>query len=118
MNFIKNSLKITENGALVGRQFAKRTGRFAWSIFRLLLLIGLSFSLLYPILYMLSMALRTREDLYDVMVEWVPKHFTLFNLERMFVALNYLPSLAFTFVLSHKTKHMLYLFLRSLLCPL
>ena len=27
-------------------------------------------------------------------------------------------SAAFTFVLSHKTKHMLYLFLRSLLCPL
>ena len=49
---------------------------------------------------MISMAFRARVDLYDATVEWVPRNFTLFNLERMFGALNYLPSLAFTFGLS------------------
>lgn len=82
------------------RMFGKRAaGRF-WSLFRLLLLIGLSFALLYPILYMVSMAVRAKADLYDITVEWIPKHFTLENLQRAFTALNYPAAVLFTFFLA------------------
>lgn len=54
-----------------------RTGRFLKSLLRLLFLIGMSFVMLYPILFMLSSAFKGIADVYDPTVIWVPRHFSL-----------------------------------------
>ena len=63
-------------------------GRF-WAVFRTLLLIGLGYIILYPLLYMISMSIRTKNDMFDITVNWIPKHLTLETLQRVFVAMDY-----------------------------
>lgn len=52
-------------------------GKAVWSIVRFFFLLGMTFIILYPIMYMLSMALRESVDMYDSSVVWIPRHFTL-----------------------------------------
>ena len=49
---------------------------WAWSIIRFLFLAGISFVVLYPIIFSLSMSFRTIEDVGDPAVIWIPKHLT------------------------------------------
>ncbi len=56
---------------------SKKVTGFLFSLFRALLLIGLSYIVLYPIIFMLSTALRGTEDYYDPTVIWLPIHFSL-----------------------------------------
>ncbi len=79
---------------------ARRTREILWAIFRLLLLSGLAYVMLHPIFYMISVAFRSKPDMLDVTVQWIPKHFTLVNLKRVFTAMKYPGALAFTFGLS------------------
>ncbi len=51
-------------------------GRVVFSIMRAFFLICISFVILYPLIYMLSMAIRDAKDFYDVTVVWIPKNFT------------------------------------------
>lgn len=64
-------------------------GKLAWSLFRAGLLIGLSYVILYPILLKLSVAFMERQDLYDMSVGWIPKHFTLENFSEVAVLMDY-----------------------------
>jgi multiple sugar transport system permease protein len=52
-------------------------GRVCSTILRWLFLISIAYVILYPLIYMLSMSLRTTNDFYDITVVWIPKHFTL-----------------------------------------
>lgn len=61
----------------------------AWAVFRTFLLIGISFMLLYPILYMLSTAFRDIRDLWDPSVTWIPNHFTLRHVKEVFTLMDY-----------------------------
>ena len=45
--------------------------RLLWSLFRTVLLVAMSFVILYPLLYMISMAIRQPSDVYDPTVVWV-----------------------------------------------
>lgn len=71
-----------------------------WKIFRALLLIALGYILIYPLLYMFSMTFRDAQDMYDVTVTWIPKHFTLDNLQRVIDAMDYPAAFRRTFILS------------------
>lgn len=51
-----------------------------WSFFRFFLLFGLSVVILYPLLNMFSMAIRSVEDLSDPLVVWIPRHLTFDNI--------------------------------------
>ena len=62
------------------RKAAQRLGRRLYSIFRFLLLFGVGFIILYPILYMISMAFRPGDQVYDTSVIWIPKSLTLDNI--------------------------------------
>lgn len=66
--------------------------KLLWPLFRAMLIIGLAYVILYPLLYMVSMGFRGVDDLYDPTVNWVPKNFTLENLSAAFKTLNYFPS--------------------------
>lgn len=52
-------------------------GRVLISVFRWFFLLSIGFIIVYPLIYMLSMALRAPADYWDVTVVWIPKHFTL-----------------------------------------
>lgn len=49
------------------------------SILRTIFLICMSFIVLYPLLYMISVSIRDSLDLYDPTIIWIPKTFTLQN---------------------------------------
>ena len=74
----------------------RRAPAWLWALFRLLLLIGVSYVILYPVLVKLSLAFMPRENLTDVTVKWVPTHFTLENIRIAAGAMRYLPSLVKT----------------------
>lgn len=65
--------------ALIQNKQMKRARKTFTSIIRFTLLAALAYQLLYPLLYMLSMALRRPEEAMDPSVIWVPKTFTLSN---------------------------------------
>ncbi|MBQ5902195.1 MAG: carbohydrate ABC transporter permease, partial [Clostridia bacterium] len=50
-----------------------------WKLARFLIIVGLSFILLYPILYMISMSFRSADQVADPSVIWIPKTYTLSN---------------------------------------
>lgn len=45
-----------------------------WAFFRFIIITGLSFVILYPLIYMISCSFRDRTDMTDPTVLWIPKH--------------------------------------------
>lgn len=78
----------------------QRVGRWGWTIFRAALLIGLAYVLLYPLLYMFTMSIRERGDMFDITVNWIPKHFTLHTIQRVWRAISYPKTLLNTVALA------------------
>lgn len=68
-------------------------GNAVWGIVRFFFLLGMTFIILYPIIYMLSMALRDSVDMYDSSVVWIPRHFTLENFKLLFTSLDFASAL-------------------------
>ncbi len=65
----------------------------AWSLARLLLLLGISYTILCPILTKLSLVFMDSNDLYDYSIKWIPKNFTLDNIKISIHILDYWPTL-------------------------
>ncbi|MEG1886748.1 MAG: carbohydrate ABC transporter permease [Oscillospiraceae bacterium] len=61
-------------------------GRSLMTFMRWAFLICISFVILYPLIYMLSMSFRSPEDFYDLTVIWIPKNFVLDNFKTIFEA--------------------------------
>ncbi len=77
--------------------------RWIWSFVRLVLIAGLSFLILYPILQKISTAIKDKEDLYSPIVVWVPVHFTWDNFKQAILIMDYWETLVNTFALSIST---------------
>lgn len=73
--------------------------RRLWVLFRILLLIGLSFVILYPLLFMLSTSFKTTADAYDPTVIWLPKEMTLENITLALEGLDFWNSLKNTLLI-------------------
>ncbi|MDQ6418424.1 carbohydrate ABC transporter permease [Paenibacillus sp. LHD-117] len=73
---------------------------WVWIIIRTVLICGISFVILYPIMTKVSIAFKDQIDMYDSTVLWIPKHFTLDNFKLVFSALNYTEVLISTILLS------------------
>ena len=69
--------------------FGRRVADKVWPVFRFLIVFGLSFVILYPIIYMVSCAFRPQEEMYDPSVMWIPKTFTVDNIIDTWNALKY-----------------------------
>ncbi|MBP3855682.1 MAG: carbohydrate ABC transporter permease [Ruminiclostridium sp.] len=67
----------------------RRVGEKVWPVFRFLILFGLAFVVVYPILYMISCAVRPQTEMSDPSIMWIPKTFTWSNLEETWVAIDY-----------------------------
>ena len=53
--------------------FWHRIAGYVWPLFRFDIIFGLSFVILYPILYMISTSLRPQVEMNDPSVMWIPK---------------------------------------------
>lgn len=54
-----------------------KSKKYIWNFFRTVILTGVGFIIMYPIIYMISCAFRDSADMNDPSVMWIPKHFTL-----------------------------------------
>lgn len=65
----------------------------AWSFTRMVLVVGICFIIIYPILVKLSSSLMSVEDLFDLTVSWIPKRFSfqtiVGNYRDVFREMNY-----------------------------
>ncbi len=67
----------------------EKTGEILWALFRAALLIGIGYIIVYPILFMISTALRGPEDYYNPMVIWLPLHYSLEAFKNAIELLDY-----------------------------
>lgn len=80
-----------------------KVGRTFWSIIRSIIIIGISYYILYPVFIKFSLAFMSKSDLYDITVRLIPRHFTMENISLIFSQLDYLTSLNNTTLLSLMT---------------
>lgn len=78
----------------------KRIIERVWPIFRFLILFGLCFVILYPLIYMLSTAFRPSAQMTDPSVIWLPKSFTLNNIKDVWGIMDFGPTLLNTVLLN------------------
>lgn len=94
------SLFTDKNSRLRRNLHPSTFGRWAWFLFRLVLLVGISFIILYPFLIKLSSAFMAVEDTYDDTVSLIPRHPTLDNIKYLFENLPMLTAMLNTLVVS------------------
>ena len=71
-----------------------------WPFFRFVILFGLGFVILYPLIYMVSCTFRERTDMNDPTVMWIPRNYTLKILKETIVAMDFWNTLKTTLVLN------------------
>lgn len=91
----------------------ERPKRMAWSFFRTILIVGISFIILYPILQKISTAFKDKIDIYNPTVIWVPQHFTLDNFKVVIRVMDYYKALLGSIALSGTT-----MILQTITCAL
>jgi multiple sugar transport system permease protein len=74
-------------------QLKKNSINIVYKIFRVVLLFGLCFLIVQPLLDKLSVSFMEQQDLYDSTVISIPRHFTLANYALAGQLLNFWPSL-------------------------
>ena len=72
---------------------ARRSTAFFSAAIRTILILGLSFVILYPFFTKVSMSLMETRDVYDMSVRYYPKNFTLYNYRVMLVVTDYFKTL-------------------------
>lgn len=82
------------------RQLERLTARVIWPVVRTVLLFGICFLLLYPLLYMFVSAFRAPEDLYNPSVIWITRHWTTDHLMTLIELINYPTTLMNTALIS------------------
>ena len=78
------------SGGILLKETAKK---YAIGIFRLILLFGMCFMIIQPILNKLAFSFMAERDLYDTTIIIVPKHFSVSNWQICFQLLDYKTSL-------------------------
>ena len=76
----KEAMKIrmrNMNKEEIGYLRRKRAFEKCWPIFRFLILFGLGFVILTPLMFMISYGFRENRDMNDPTVMWIPRHVTL-----------------------------------------
>ncbi|MGG3280128.1 carbohydrate ABC transporter permease [Paenibacillus solani] len=82
----------------------EKAKHWLWIATRTVLLLGICFIILYPIMTKLSIALRDKQDLFDSTVVWIPRNLTLDNIKVVFGYLKYPEAVRNTLILSLGTS--------------
>jgi len=96
------SSKVARNFELSGfgrAIFKKRLFACLKNLFRYLFIIGMSYVLLYPVLFLISNAFRDKVDLLDPSVVWIPKHFSIESFKLANEILGYAQSIKNTLII-------------------
>ncbi len=80
--------------------FWRRISSYVWPLFRFIIIFGLSFVILYPILYMISTSIRPQAEMNDPSVMWIPKTLQFQNFVDVWNAIQYPQTLWNTIVLN------------------
>lgn len=78
----------------------KRVVDAVWPVFRAVIVIGLCFIILYPLIYMVSAAFRPRAEMNDPTILWIPKTFTMSNIKDAIRGMDFWHTLGNTLVLN------------------
>ena len=78
----------------------KRVFDAVWPIARGLIVFGLCFIIIYPLIFMVSAAFRPRAEMNDPKIMWIPKHFILSNITDAWKAMDFGNTLVNTLVLN------------------
>lgn len=73
-----------------------KSGAWLWALFRYVLIIGISFIIIYPLLMKVSVAFKDKQDIYNPTIYMIPVHFTLDNIKLAMQILDYFPLLLHT----------------------
>ena len=60
-----------------------------WPVFRFLILFGLCFVILYPLIFMISTAFRPAEQMSDPSIVWLPKSLTMDNVKQVWEVMEF-----------------------------
>jgi len=105
----KNTIKVDFERTPLKERLKAKFGTFfflqkvVWYIFRLVLLTGISFVIIYPFIAKIAGSFMGMDDFIDVTVFLIPKHWTLDTYIAIFVENQYLKAFANTFLLSFST---------------
>lgn len=77
-----------------------RAGRLLWSVVRAVIIIGICFTILQPLILKFSVSFMGERDLYDASVRYIAKHFTWNNYALSLSGLDYWRTLVRTTFLS------------------
>src|SRR5690606_38261985 len=82
----------------------RRLNQWTVSFLRTILLIGICFVILLPLINRLSTALMPVEDLYDQSVRWIPRNPTLSNFQLVWVHMEHVKAFTNSFLLALPTS--------------
>lgn len=88
---MRNTAAMRSGNTLI--QLQRKTKKYAWYSLRYLLVLGISFIILYPLIVKLSVSLMPESDLVDLTVKWIPKTLTLEHYRLVIKALKFEASL-------------------------
>ncbi len=71
-----------------------------WPFFRFVIIFGLAFVILYPLIYMVSCTFRDRADMSDPTVMWIPRNYTLQVLKETMDAMDFGATIKNTLILN------------------
>lgn len=71
-----------------------------WKVLRAALVVSLCYILVYPVIYMLVIAFRDIQDMYEGSIKWITRNYTMNNIYRVFEALKYPQTLLNTIFVS------------------
>ena len=80
------------------QKYLKRKRAFdtVWPVCRALLVIGLCFVIIYPLLYMITAAFRPRSEMNDPTIIWISKSFTTSNIKDVVRVMDFWSTLGNT----------------------
>lgn len=102
----KNKIRVEfDRTPLKGRLKAKFVNlyffrKIVWYVFRLVLLIGVSYIVLYPFFTKIAGSFMSPDDFVDVTVRLIPKNFTLGTYKAVLTELKYVEAFRNTFIIS------------------
>ncbi len=72
------------------RQLLRKNGTsILWKIFRFFLLVGICYIFLFPVLYMISVAVRGPDTVNDPSIVWIPRGFSMSSIKTAIEILEY-----------------------------
>lgn len=89
-------MQTPDDARLFAQRLTYKSGQAAFSVFRTVLIIGLGFLIIQPLLIKLANSFMSMTDIYDSSVILLPKDPTLYNYERVWEYMDFPSRLAYT----------------------